>query len=140
MKKGYFVFLISIVVILIDQLTKYLTKGIDIEIIKNFFSLQYTTNTGAAFGILQNYNLALIFFSITILGLVLYYFDKLPEKKYVLISVGLFTGGLIGNLIDRISHGYVHDFISFAIWPSFNIADSGITLGALGLVIWLWKK
>lgn len=140
MKKEYFVFLVSLIVIIIDQLAKYFAKGINIAIIDNFFYLKYTTNTGAAFGILKDYNLALIFFSIIILGIVLFYFDKIPNKRYVLFSVGLFTGGLLGNLIDRIAHGYVNDFIFFTIWPSFNIADISICFGVFGLIIWLWKE
>lgn len=141
MRKGYFVFLVAISVVVIDQLTKYFAKRIDspIEIIKNFFYLKFTTNTGAGFGILKDYTPALIFFSIIILGLVIYYFDKIPDNKYVLASAGLFTGGLIGNLIDRIIYKRVTDFIDFSFWPSFNIADSCVCLGAAGLIIWMWK-
>lgn len=140
MKKGYGVFLISLGVVIIDQLTKYFVKKTpSIEVIKNFFYLRYTTNTGAGFGILKDYMTLLIFISIIILGFVLFYFNRLPDKRYVLVSVGLFIGGLTGNLIDRIIYSRVTDFIDFTIWPSFNIADSCVCLGATGLIIWMWK-
>jgi len=142
MRKNYLIILISLIVIILDQLTKYLarTYEISIQIIKDFLYLKYTTNTGAAFGILQNYTFPLILFSIAVLGVFIYYFDKLPENKYILISVGLFIGGLIGNLIDRIFFKHVIDFIAFTFWPAFNIADSCIVIGVIGLVIWTWKR
>ena len=140
MVKNILIFLISFAVVFIDQLTKYFAKGINVKIINNFFYLKHSTNTGAAFGILKDYNLILIFFSIIILGTILFYFDKIPDKKYVLFSVGLFIGGLIGNLIDRVIYGYVNDFLFFTIWPSFNVADISICLGVFGLIVWMWKK
>lgn len=55
-------------------------------------------------------------------------------------SVGLLLGGTIGNLIDRIFHGAVTDFIDLRIWPVFNIADSAVTISIILLIIILWKK
>ena len=54
--------------------------------------------------------------------------------------MGFILGGTIGNLIDRIAYGFVIDFLDFRIWPVFNVADSFVTIGVIGLIIYLWKK
>ena len=84
---------------------------------------------------------ALIWLSIIILGVILYYHDKIAAKdKFLHTSIAIIFGGSIGNLIDRIRLGYVIDFIDLKIWPSFNIADAAITLGAIGLIYYMIKK
>lgn len=128
--------LISIItasIIALDQITKYLLTGINYKILP-FFQLLYVKNTGAAFGILQNSSLALFFLGIMIIGLVLFYLDKIPNTKYHNIILGIILGGAIGNLIDRIIFGYVRDFIFISKFPVFNIADSAISIG---LIIWI---
>ena len=139
-KKEHSVFLISAAVLIIDQATKFIAKGKDIQIVNNLLYIKHTSNTGAAFGVLKGFNISLIFLSVFILGLALYYFEKIPDKKYVIFSFGLFIGGLLGNLIDRIALGHVTDFIYFTFWPAFNLADSAICIGVLGLIIWIWKQ
>ena len=73
------------------------------------------------------------------IGLILFYYDKLPKKKYVVVSTALIFSGAIGNLIDRIFLGYVVDFIDIGLWPAFNVADSAITIGAIGIIYYLIK-
>ncbi|MEA2036925.1 MAG: signal peptidase II, partial [Nanoarchaeota archaeon] len=97
-------------------------------------------NTGAGFGILKGWNAILIFISLIIIGIILFNFDKITKEKPIYIPVALVLGGAIGNLIDRIFIGHVIDFISFTFWPAFNVADSGITIGAIWLIIYFWKK
>lgn len=128
--------LISIItasIIALDQITKYLLTNINYKILP-FFQLLYVKNTGAAFGILQNSSLALFFLGIMIIGLVLFYLDKIPNTKSHNIILGIILGGAIGNLIDRIIFGYVRDFIFISKFPVFNIADSAISIG---LIIWI---
>jgi signal peptidase II len=55
--------------------------------------------------------------------------------KPVIVSLGLIAGGIIGNLIDRLTSGQVTDFIDFSFWPAFNVADSGIVIGAIILCL-----
>lgn len=124
---------------ILDQISKYFFTGKNIEI-ASFFSFSYVQNTGAGFGFLQGQNSALIWLTIAFLGILFYYYDQIPEKKSIVIFVGLVLGGALGNLIDRIFFGFVKDFISFSFWPSFNIADSAITIGAIGLLVYLWQK
>lgn len=146
MKKSRYIFPITALIILIlDQLTKSIVSGTmslqqSIPLIKNILHLTYTTNTGAAFGILKNMNYLLTYITIIVIGIILYNYDKLPKNKFPQITAALILGGAIGNLISRIFLGHVIDFIDFRIWPSFNIADSAITTGAIGLIIYFWKK
>ncbi|GAF74610.1 unnamed protein product, partial [marine sediment metagenome] len=110
------------------------------EIIKNVFYFSLVKNTGAAFGILKNQTLLLIWFSVIVIGVILFYMDKIPKDKIVQIFTALILGGTISNLIDRLRLGYVIDFINFKIWPAFNIADAAVTIGAIGLIIYFLRK
>ena len=147
MKDKYItIFSIAIIIILIDQITKFLIKTSfqlkeSLLIIKNFFHLTYIHNFGAGFGILQQQHLILIFISLIVVGVIFYYLDKIGEKEKLLqILVGFILGGTIGNVTDRIAYGFVIDFLDFRIWPIFNVADSFVTVGVIGLVIYLYKK
>ena len=140
-----FVFSISLFIILLDQLTKYMVSkymGLhqSIPLIKGMFHMTYIQNTGAGFGILKGWNTILIFISLVIIGMILFYFDRIVKEKAIHIPIALVLGGAIGNLIDRIFLGHVIDFVDFRIWPSFNVADSCITIGAIWLIIYFWKK
>lgn len=144
-KNTLFIFSITIFIILLDQLTKYVISKYmivsqSIPIIKNILHFTYIQNTGAGFGLLKGWNTALIFISLIIIGIILFYFDRITREKTIHIPIALILGGAIGNLIDRIFIGHVIDFIDFSIWPTFNIADSCITIGALWLIVYFWKK
>jgi len=145
-KKKILVFSIAaIIIIVLDQITKFLIvkslePGKQISIISNFLYLTQMHNFGAAFSLFQGMTTLIIWLSIIVIGIILYVFDKIPRKKYVLVSTALLLGGITGNLIDRIRFGYVIDFIDFRIWPAFNIADSAITIGVIGLIIYLIRK
>ena len=129
-KKKNFVSLfvaIAAAVVVLDQLTKYLipTK---------------VENTAAAFGLLKDQQLFLIIFSLIFVAAVVYFYKDVPKKKFPQVMTALILGGAIGNLIDRLLLGFVRDFIDVGFWPAFNIADSAITIGAIGLIIFFWKK
>ena len=53
---------------------------------------------------------------------------------------GVFLGGVIGNLVDRLMRGVVIDFIDLGFWPAFNIADAAITVSTIGLIIYYWDR
>jgi signal peptidase II len=135
---------VVLIVVLLDQITKQLVRAnilLDhaIPVIKNFLSISYIANTGAGFSILQNFNTALIFFLLFVLGLLLFFWDTLRtdiEKFWVAFVVG----GIIGNLIDRMFFGRVTDFISFSFWPTFNVADSAVCIGIIALIVVYWKN
>jgi signal peptidase II len=145
MKKDKSFWLIAVVVLILDQLTKFLVKanmtlGQSIPILKNIFHLTYIRNTGAGFGILQNQQVLLAWFSVFVIGVILYNYDKIPENWLIITSVAFILGGAVGNLIDRALLRYVIDFLDFRIWPAFNIADSALSLGVLGFIIYSFKN
>ena len=142
---------ISIILFLIDQISKVLVvKLIDInssiELIKNFFYLTYTHNTGAAFSMLTGKRIFLILIAVVILLIIFNYLRKNKiESKVEKIAFSLIIGGSIGNLLDRIVRGYVIDFLDFKIfgynYPIFNLADTFIVIGvSLLLIITLTRK
>ncbi|MFC1704149.1 signal peptidase II [Candidatus Omnitrophota bacterium] len=133
--------LVSIVVL--DQITKHvistlLSANETIPVIKNIFHITLVQNTGIAFGLFRNQTPILIAVSIITIGLIAY--NLLARKKDKQFhfneqrALFLILGGAIGNLIDRLAHGYVIDFLDFRIWPVFNIADSAITIGIILLL------
>jgi len=98
--------------------------------------IRYVTNTGAAFGILQDQTAFLIV--TTILGLgAIYLYYRYPPFHHLLapVAIGMMLGGAVGNLLDRVRLGRVTDFIDFPAWPAFNVADSSIVVGVAALLL-----
>lgn len=145
-KKNIVVFSIALLIVILDQLTKFLIKqnfqlNQSIPIIKNVLHLTYTTNTGSAFGLFKGFNIFFILFSLIVIIVIFYFIKDIKENERLMqFAVGLLLGGTIGNLIDRIYYGSVIDFIDFRIWPIFNVADSAVTISVILLIILLWKK
>ena len=136
-------YLISLFVFLLDILSKNFIQdkiiyGEQLEITA-FLSLVHFQNTGAAFSFLSDQGGWQRYFLIAISLLAVLYIPWLINqyKKNILIVIGLLLilGGAIGNLYDRISYGYVIDFIYLHFdefyWPAFNVADGAISLGVL---------
>ena len=134
-------YLISLSIFLLDILSKNYIQdkiiyGEKVEI-TSFLSLVHFQNPGAAFSFLSDQGGWQRYFLIVISLLAVIYIPWLINqyKKNILIVLGLLLilGGAIGNLFDRISYGYVIDFIYFHIdefyWPAFNVADGAISIG-----------
>jgi signal peptidase II len=135
-------FSIVLFVVLCDQLTKWLAPillGKPLVLIPSFLSLAVVNNYGAGFGILQGQRWVLVWISVMVIGLILYYYDYILKEK-LLLGAGLVLGGTVGNLIDRLFFGHVVDFISFSFWPAFNLADSAITIGVIIIAVQALKK
>ena len=130
MKKKKYLFLIFII-FLIDQITKIIISNNinlngSITVIKNFFSLTYVKNTGAAFGFFSGKTLLITIISVFIFVYLLMELIKNKSNiKIINLSFSFILGGLIGNLYDRIVLGYVRDFMDFTIFNKgfaiFNI-------------------
>lgn len=146
-KKGYFA-LISFIVVF-DQITKFLIRTNfnlyeQVDIIKGFLKIIYIRNSGVVWGLFSNNKNHLVPIIISILSIaalltVLYIFAKTSVTcKLELVSLSFIMGGAVGNIIDRFSLGYVVDFIDVYIrsyhWPTFNVADSFISIG-IGLLL-----
>lgn len=136
MKKSFY-FLASLLVVFMDQLTKYIARATitpfeSIQILP-FLHLVSVRNTGAAFGMFKVFgNSAFVIISLAAIVFVLFLLLRGMEDK---LALALILGGAIGNLIDRIVFGNVTDFIDLFAgrfhWPAFNIADTALTVGIL---------
>lgn len=137
--------IISLLVIIIDIISKLLVSNNmllngSITIIPNFFYLTYAHNYGGAWSIFNNSTLAITIISfIIIIGIIYYLLKNKVTKKIEVVGYSLLLGGAIGNLIDRVMNGYVIDFFDFYIlgydYPIFNIADIGIVIGIVLLMV-----
>ncbi|MBQ9834308.1 MAG: signal peptidase II [Bacilli bacterium] len=136
--------LVTILILFLDQLTKFLFTNERIIIIKDLFSINYCENYGAAWSLFNNRVSGLILISIVILIFLIKYKQSFLLNIRNKIAFGLVFGGLFGNLIDRIIHGFVKDFISVIIFnyhfPVFNIADIAIVVGMILILIAVLKK
>jgi signal peptidase II len=141
--------LVGLAVLVLDQWTKhwieaeYSLHAVD-PVIPGFFNLTHVRNTGVAFGMFASGDaanaVALSLLALFALGLVSIYFLMTPRgHKLLLTALGLVMGGAVGNLTDRVASGAVTDFLQFYVdthyWPSFNVADSAITVGIAFMVL-----
>jgi signal peptidase II len=133
------------VVLVIDQATKYwVTSTVapypapSTSIFGGWLSITYTTNTGAAFGVLADQGLLFLLVGLVLLCTLYVYLRVLPGRRRMLqLSLGLQLGGAAGNLLDRVRIGHVVDFIHIRHWPVFNVADAAIFAGVLVMVYYI---
>jgi signal peptidase II len=133
-------FLIAFAIVLLDQLAKVwvkqnlaLNEVFQPEIaLSQLLRIVHTKNTGAVLGIFQNFSVVFTIIPVVFIALILIFFPRIPQRDWMIrLAMGLYLGGAIGNLIDRLTVGYVIDFISIGRLPIFNIADLSITLGMM---------
>ena len=141
--------LVSLLVLVLDQASKQwvlasLPEYTAIPVIEGFWNWYRTYNTGAAFSFLsdaggwQKWFFTVL--AIGISGLLAAWLAKTPRGDWrTALPFALVIGGAIGNVIDRLQHGHVIDFIQWHwrdhYWPAFNIADSAIVGGAIGIAL-----
>lgn len=148
MNGGYMkkkIFTIAFISVFIDQISKIFVSSNfilfnRIPVIKDFFYLTYVKNEGGAWSILNGNRFLLIGITIVALYFILRYIIKEENiNKIDSVSYGLLIGGILGNLIDRIIHGYVIDFFDFIIfgynYPVFNFADTFIVVGVILMIM-----
>lgn len=142
MKKKYLI--ITFIFFFIDLISKQILSrvlelGKSIKVIKNFFYITLCHNNGAAFSILRDKQILLIIITIIALFFIYKYVNKEDLSKYDSFAFSMITGGILGNLLDRIVYNYVIDFIDFKIFnydfPVFNFADTFIVIGVILLMI-----
>lgn len=129
---------VAAVVVGLDQLTKHLVRS-DIAVgdERRFFigiNLVHVRNTGVAFSLFSGAGTVVFVIIFAALAVLLGYLARRPERPWLWLPTGLLIGGAIGNLIDRLVHGGVTDFIKLPLWPAFNLADASITVGVLALL------
>jgi signal peptidase II len=141
--------LVSLGVLVLDQWTKWLVEihlphHAAQPVVPGFLNLTHVRNTGVAFGLFASDG-GSGGWLLTLLGLGalaavgLYYWFTPSRDRTLLVALALVVGGAVGNLIDRVSSGAVTDFVDVYLgahhWPSFNVADSAISVGILLMAI-----
>jgi signal peptidase II len=141
--------LLSAAVIVLDQLTKWwvltsLPEYTAIPVIEGFWNWYRTYNTGAAFSFLSDaggwQKYVFVVLAVAISGLLGWWLAQTRRGDWKsALPYSLVIGGALGNVIDRLLHGHVVDFIQWHwrdhYWPAFNVADSAIVVGAVGIAL-----
>jgi len=142
-------------ILFLDQVTKTLIAqsleiGQHVPILAGFFDLTHMRNPGAAFSFLAQapewfrQPFFLVATGVAIVALLFFILYAQEEGPLLVVAAASILGGAIGNLIDRLLYGEVIDFLLFYwrdwAWPAFNVADSCITLGVVGLLWASWKQ
>ena len=143
----------AIAVVVADFATKliaesYLARRLPLSVLGDFVQLRLVYNEGAAFGLHVGDNSRWIFLGLAIVALFVLASlvrSTRPGDRFRLLSLALVCGGAVGNLIDRVRSAQgVVDFLDVGVgawrWPTFNVADSAITIGAIALGLSLWQE
>ena len=138
---------VALIVFIADQFTKTLILGYyrlgDQTVITSFFNIVRAHNTGAAFSFLAGASgwQRWLFTGIGVSAalFIVWMLKSHAGQKLFSFAMACILGGAIGNVVDRVLHGYVIDFLQFHwhgwYFPAFNVADSAITIGAIGLIL-----
>lgn len=147
--------IIAAVIFIADQVTKEMIAArlpfgsygpnARIEVIPGFFNLIHVGNTGAAWSMFSGQSLGLALIALAALVAIFFWRHALGlHYRGVQPCFGLLIGGILGNLVDRVRHGHVIDFVDLHfgdyIYPTFNVADSAICIGVFWYVIWSLKQ
>lgn len=153
MARGRFVLIgvVAVVVFALDQLTQsWVVQNVPLNearpVVGEYVRIVHARNTGAAFGLLPERTTLLSVLSVVAVVAILYYYRQIAStSSLVAATLGMQLGGAFGNLVDRVTQGYVVDFIDVGIpggWRfwAFNVADSGIVVGILLVSFLLWQE
>jgi signal peptidase II len=142
-----FLFTLAGIIIAIDQWTKNLVRT-QLQLgqtwspwdwLAPYARIVYWHNSGAAFGLGQNLSVFITILAFFVAGAIIFYYPQIPASDWPLrIALGMQLGGAVGNLLDRLTIGFVTDFISVGTFPVFNVADSSISVGVAVLIIGMW--
>jgi len=130
---------LAVFVLVVDQVVKEIVAhnivlGEQVDVLGPL-KLTLTHNEGVAFGLASGSGIGLIVITLVALGVVVWLFARDPARPGMWVATGLLAGGAIGNLLDRLRHGHVTDFIELPHWPPFNLADCAITCGVVILLV-----
>lgn len=133
-----------ILVLITDQLSKLwivhsFNPGESRAVWDNLLYLTYVQNQGAAFGILQGKSWLFLVGALLVIIVLVVINSRQRQPQSVQLVTGVIVGGALGNLLDRVRFNYVVDFFDLGWWPVFNIADMAIVVGAILLVIMLFR-
>lgn len=135
-------YLLSFIIIVMDQISKYLTYtyieiGQKVEWIPGLLSITHIHNTGAAWSILEGQMWFFYIVTVIVVVMIIYYMQQMKNQPLLQAGLAFILGGAVGNFIDRLLHQYVIDMIQvdFIDFPIFNIADTALTIGVVLLFI-----
>jgi signal peptidase II len=140
-------FVLAGVVFALDQWTKKLVRShldfgqtwVPWDWLAPYARIVYWHNSGAAFGLGQNLSFIFTVLAIIVILAIFFYYPQIPGDNWPLrIALGMQLGGACGNLVDRLTIGFVTDFISVGNFPVFNVADSSISVGVVVLIVGMW--
>ncbi|GAC1335074.1 MAG: signal peptidase II [Candidatus Dormibacteria bacterium] len=132
---------VALTVFALDRISKLLVQrsmapGDHVSVVGDLLWIDYTRNAGIAFSIARTHGGAVFIFDVVAIAFILYLAFRLPPgEPWMRLGLSLVLGGAIGNALDRVLAGSVTDFIDFRVFPVFNVADMGITVGA-ALLAW----
>jgi len=148
-KNYFFLFLLVSVIVILDQISKTAVRN-NLRIneiwspwpwLTPYARIVHLSNTGVAFGMFQGLGGIFTILAIIVSAAIIYYYPRVPAQDWTLrLALGLQLSGAVGNLIDRITQGFVTDFISIGNFAVFNVADSCITVGVGILVLGVWLQ
>jgi signal peptidase II len=142
---------VAVFVFVLDRITKmWVEQNIPLhegrEVVGEYVRIVHTQNTGAAFGLLPERTTLLSVLSVVAVIAIVYYYRQFANSSpLVTATLGMQLGGAFGNLLDRVTKGYVVDFVDVGLpagprfW-AFNVADSSIVLGIVFVTLLLWRE
>jgi signal peptidase II len=127
------------VVVIADQVVKALIRhdvavGEQHRVVGGVVKIVHVRNDGVAFGAFSGGGAIVVVLVVAALAALVYYFATHAQQRLVWLPTGLLLGGALGNILDRVFHGEVTDFIKLPHWPAFNVADVAITFGVVALL------
>jgi signal peptidase II len=144
-------YVLALLVWIVDHLTKWVIRSNlrlsdGWTIIPGILRISYVENTGVAFGLFHQVQsvwkpYVLASMAVVAVAVILVYSLRVPPDRHLLqAALAITLGGILGNFVDRVAHGYVIDFIELHFrdifhWPTFNVADSAITIGIVLLLV-----
>ncbi len=135
---------VAVVAIVADQVTK---RAVEQQLVLDQthrvlpgLSITRVRNSGIAFGILPGRIGVVSILTVIAVAWMLVHFARSGSRHVLFpVALGLLVGGSLSNLIDRVAHGHVTDFIDISHWPTFNLADTFIVIGVVLLIYGLWR-
>jgi signal peptidase II len=141
---------VAVAVFVFDRVTKlWVTENIPLgtgrSVVGDYLRIVHAQNTGAAFGLLPERTTLLSILSVLAVFAIVYYYRQIASNSWLVsATLGMQLGGAFGNLLDRVTQGYVVDFVDVGIgdvrfW-AFNVADSSIVVGIIVVTAALWYE
>ena len=148
-RRFFIFFLVAAGIIAFDQWTKWLVIRTiplnaswlpeSMEWLSPYARFFHIQNKGASFGMFQNGNVLLIILTVVIVAGIVFYVSRMDHpSNWMWVAAGMYLGGAVGNLIDRLTIGAVTDFVSIGTFYIFNVADASINISVVLLLILYW--